>query len=72
MRNILILVLDIYQKAISPALHSLLGTNNACRFSVTCSEYAKNKIEKEGVIKGSYYSLLRILKCQPFYNTLTN
>ena len=67
MKNILILNLDIYQKFISPLLHQLLGVKNACRFDVSCSEYAKNTISKYGSIKGGYYSIIRVFKCQPFY-----
>lgn len=68
MKKLLILYLSFYQKVISPALHNLLGINNACRFSVTCSEYAKQKIEKEGIIRGGIHSITRLLKCQPFYS----
>lgn len=68
MKRILIMLLSFYQKIISPAIHNLLGIRNACRFEVSCSEYAKTKIEQKGVFKGGYYSLLRLIKCQPFYN----
>lgn len=68
MKKFLILSLVFYQKIVSPAIHSLLGINKNCRFDVTCSEYAKNKITNEGAIKGGYLSLIRLFKCQPFYN----
>jgi len=68
MKKIFILILEIYQKIVSPFLHHLLGVQSFCRFSTTCSEYAKTQIQKNGIIKGSALSLARISKCQPFYN----
>lgn len=37
-----------------------------CRFTPTCSNYAIEAIERFGVLKGGYYSLKRILKCNPW------
>ena len=37
-----------------------------CRFTPTCSEYAKTAIDRFGVIKGSGMAILRILRCNPF------
>ena len=37
-----------------------------CRFTPTCSEYAKQAISKYGVLKGLFLSIKRILKCHPF------
>jgi len=68
MKKLLIAIIDIYQKVFSTLLHQLTGAKNACRFSPTCSEYAKISISEKGVIKGSYLSVVRLLKCQPFYN----
>lgn len=67
MKKIFISLIKIYQKFISPALLQLLGVKNACRFEVSCSEYAKRAIQNKGVLKGTYLSVLRVLKCQPFY-----
>ena len=67
MKLLLIKTINLYQMLISPALSQLFGVNSGCRYSVTCSEYAKNSINKHGTIKGSYLSILRLLKCQPLY-----
>ncbi len=67
MKTLIIKTINLYQKLISPAFVQLFGVNSGCRFSVTCSEYAKTSISKHGTIKGSYLSVLRLLKCQPFY-----
>lgn len=60
MRNLLIGVIRLYQRFLSP----LLGQN--CRFHPTCSQYAIDAIRTHGVIVGSGYALWRILRCQPF------
>lgn len=67
MKKIFILIISFYQKIISPGLHQLFGINSGCRFSETCSDYAKSSILKHGVFKGSAMSFVRILKCQPYY-----
>lgn len=36
-----------------------------CRFSPTCSVYSKTAIKKHGIIKGSFLSTKRVLKCHP-------
>lgn len=70
MKKIILTTVSFYQNIIAVALVSL-GLKGNCRFSVTCSEYAKNAILQKGVIKGSYFSFIRILKCQPFYKAKT-
>jgi hypothetical protein len=58
-----ILVLDllgIYKAMVSPFLPP------ACRFEPTCSEYARQAIEKYGAAKGTWMGIKRILRCQPF------
>ncbi|CAN5663612.1 membrane protein insertion efficiency factor YidD [soil metagenome] len=53
-------LLELYKMLISPFLPP------ACRFEPTCSEYAKQAVEKYGAMKGSWLGLKRILRCQPF------
>jgi len=61
--NILILILlsliNFYNFFISP----LLGVR--CRFLPTCSEYCRMSLREHGLIKGSVYSLKRIIRCHP-------
>jgi putative membrane protein insertion efficiency factor len=38
----------------------------ACRFSPSCSDYAKLAIVKYGILRGSMMALKRILCCHPF------
>jgi uncharacterized protein len=63
-----ILLIRIYQKTLSPD-HGLLKAkypHGFCRFYPTCSEYAIEALKKHGIIKGSLYSVIRIIKCNPF------
>ena len=62
MKNILLIVIRFYQKALSPLFPP------SCRFYPTCSTYTYQAIEKYGVIKGSYLGAKRILKCHPFHS----
>jgi putative membrane protein insertion efficiency factor len=60
MRFILIALLKFYQTAISPWLPP------SCRFVPTCSEYAREAIERYGPWRGSRMAVWRLLRCQPF------
>lgn len=63
MKKILLFIIKMYKKAISP-IFNFFGFK--CKYYPTCSEYTKQAIEKYGVIKGCYLGLIRILKCNPF------
>lgn len=60
MRSIALGLIWLYQKLLSPLLPP------ACRFTPSCSEYARQAVLAHGVLKGSILSLWRILRCQPF------
>ncbi len=60
MKRLLIFVIKLYKKLISPLLP------NACKFQPTCSEYAVEAINKYGVLKGSIKATYRVLRCNPF------
>lgn len=57
---LLLLPIVFYQKAISPY------TPPACRFTPTCSEYARQALKKHGPIKGLALAIWRILRCNPW------
>lgn len=61
MKKILIWLIDLYKKYISPL------TSRHCRFTPSCSTYMKEAIEKYGVIKGVGKGILRILRCNPLF-----
>ncbi len=53
-------MISLYRLLISP----WLGT--ACRFEPTCPKYAEQAIIQHGIVKGSYLSMMRIVKCHPW------
>ena len=63
MKKILILLIKIYKKTISPVFE-FFGFK--CKFHPTCSEYTKEAIEKYGCFKGIFLGIKRILRCNPF------
>ncbi|OGM20770.1 membrane protein insertion efficiency factor YidD [Candidatus Woesebacteria bacterium RIFCSPHIGHO2_01_FULL_38_9] len=61
MKFILVMILKVYKKVLSPILEKLLG--GGCRFYPTCSEYAMESINKYGVLKGGFLATRRFLRC---------
>ncbi len=57
----LILLIRIYQYAISPWLGS------RCRFSPSCSAYALDALQAHGLFKGFWLALKRISRCHPWH-----
>lgn len=64
MKEFFLLGISTYQLFFSPLLKLLLGTPKLCRFSPSCSEYAKQMVGRHGVLKGSKLSLERIIQCR--------
>ncbi|MBQ8164455.1 MAG: membrane protein insertion efficiency factor YidD [Clostridia bacterium] len=60
MKKLLIKVINVYKKYISPL------KKPCCRFYPTCSTYAIQAIEKYGALKGTAMAIYRILRCNPF------
>ena len=60
MRFILISLVKFYQAVISPWLPP------SCRFVPTCSEYAREAIDRHGALRGGRMAVWRLLRCQPF------
>lgn len=60
MNKLALILIKMYQSFISP----LLGPH--CRYVPTCSEYAREALEKYGFVKGVYLAARRILRCNPF------
>ena len=60
MKALLIGLVKAYRLLLSPWL------GQACRFEPTCSVYAIEALERHGAAAGSYLTLRRLARCQPW------
>ncbi len=60
-QRLLLGLIRIYQYVLSPWL------GNQCRFTPTCSEYAREAIVRHGALKGSWLALRRVGRCHPWH-----
>jgi uncharacterized protein len=58
--RLLLLLIRLYQSTVGPALPP------SCRFQPTCSRYAYGAVERHGALRGTWLSLRRLARCQPF------
>lgn len=58
-------MIAFYRRVISPALHAVFGSEGFCRFTPTCSEYARQAFIRHGFLKGFALSSYRLLRCNP-------
>ena len=61
MRQVVTAALRGYRYLISP----LLGPT--CRFYPTCSSYAIEAIERHGITRGTWLTLCRLIRCNPWH-----
>ena len=55
--------IHLYQRALAPAA-ARIGLR--CRFTPTCSRYAEQVIDKEGIVRGGLRAIKRITRCGPW------
>ena len=60
-KGFLLATIRAYQLMISP------WTLPSCRFTPTCSEFARQAIATFGVIRGLVLTTRRLLRCHPFH-----
>jgi putative membrane protein insertion efficiency factor len=53
-------LIRIYQFTLSPFF------GRQCRFVPTCSQYGIEAIQKHGALKGSWLTIKRIVRCNPW------
>lgn len=61
MKRALLGAIRAYQYAVRP----LLGAN--CRFYPSCSEYAREAVERHGAARGSWLAARRLARCHPYH-----
>lgn len=61
MVKVLIQLISVYQRYLSPY------KGQVCRFYPSCSQYSKDSLAKHGLLKGLWFSFVRVLKCHPFH-----
>lgn len=59
MKYLCIYLIKIYQKIPGP-------WHNSCKYTPTCSNYAIGVLSEFGFFKGTYLTIKRILKCNPW------
>ena len=60
MRTFLVALVRAYRLMLSPWLGS------ACRFTPTCSLYSIEALERHGAARGTYLTVRRIARCNPW------
>lgn len=59
MNKIVVVLIDIYQRIVSPFV------TPSCRFYPSCSEYSKEAFLKSGFFRALFFTTRRILRCNP-------
>jgi putative membrane protein insertion efficiency factor len=65
--TVLLLLIRLYQRTLSPVLPAVFGAACGCRFSPTCSHYAADAIRTHGAIAGVILATIRLVKCTPLH-----
>ena len=61
MKTVLLAGVRGYQYLVRP----VLGDN--CRFYPSCSDYAREALERHGAWRGTWLAVKRVGRCQPFH-----
>ncbi|MEP7205358.1 MAG: membrane protein insertion efficiency factor YidD [Casimicrobiaceae bacterium] len=61
MKTVLLGLIRGYQYLLRP----LLGAN--CRFYPSCSDYAREAVERHGALSGTWLALRRVARCHPYH-----
>lgn len=67
-RYLVVMIIKLYQKTLSFDHGPLkyMYPHGFCRFYPTCSEYGIQAFTKYGIFKGTYLTIKRVLRCNPF------
>lgn len=64
--RLLTLSIRVYQLTLSPAQTYFLGANGGCRYTPSCSNYARDALREHGAVTGSVLAAKRICRCHPW------
>lgn len=64
MSRLLVLLLRALLRGYQLVLSPLIGP--ACRFTPSCSEYAREALARHGLAQGAAYAGRRLLRCHPW------
>ena len=59
MKALVVALLTAYKRLVSPLVPA------CCRFHPSCSDYARQAVERHGVAHGLRLAAWRLLRCQP-------
>ena len=59
MNRLAMFLIVFYQKLLSPLMPP------SCRFYPSCSQYAREAIERKGIKRGSWQAIRRVFRCHP-------
>jgi len=62
----LIAMIQLYRIFVSPLLAVIFGPTAGCRYTPTCSCYAREAVQKHGAIRGSWLAAKRVCRCHPW------
>jgi uncharacterized protein len=62
----IITVIRLYQVLLSPVLTFIFGPTAGCRYTPTCSCYAREAVQTHGAIRGSWLAAKRVCRCHPW------
>ncbi len=65
MTRLAVALIRLYRQTM-PSVAGLFWVSTQCRHIPSCSHYAEDAIQNLGVIKGSWLSVIRISRCQPW------
>lgn len=60
MKAVLIALIQGYRLLLSP------WWGRQCRFTPTCSEFAREAIERHGALEGTWLGMRRVCRCHPW------
>lgn len=64
---VLLALIRVYQRTLSPVLPIVTLGRCACRFAPTCSHYAAEAVRTHGALAGGWLALRRLAKCTPLH-----